>query len=134
MEGDALMARHVRIEEVSLGVEGTALLRHLLDGSDDFVARRTGLFTNGSPSTDPEFRKKALVRRRIGTQSEGAPRLRRGELHAGSSVTACGCATTPAPGSASTPDNGHHEPERGATPTADAWLTSCGTTALRQKP
>ncbi len=24
-----------------LGVEGTALLRHLLDGSDEFVARRT---------------------------------------------------------------------------------------------
>jgi SAM-dependent methyltransferase len=35
------MARHVRIEELFLGLEGTALLRHLLDGSDDFVARRT---------------------------------------------------------------------------------------------
>jgi hypothetical protein len=34
------MARHVRIEELLLGVEGTALLRHLLDGSDQFVARR----------------------------------------------------------------------------------------------
>jgi ubiquinone/menaquinone biosynthesis C-methylase UbiE len=35
------MARPVRIEEVYLGLEGTALLRHLLDGSDEFVARRT---------------------------------------------------------------------------------------------
>ena len=35
------MARPVRIEELWLGVEGTALLRHLLDGSDEFIARRT---------------------------------------------------------------------------------------------
>jgi SAM-dependent methyltransferase len=34
------MVRPVRIEEVYLGLEGTALLRHLLDGSDEFVARR----------------------------------------------------------------------------------------------
>lgn len=34
------MARRVRIEELYLGIEGMALLRRLLDGSDEFIAQR----------------------------------------------------------------------------------------------
>lgn len=34
------MTRHVRLRELLLGVEGTALLRFLLDGEEDFVRRR----------------------------------------------------------------------------------------------
>jgi 2-polyprenyl-3-methyl-5-hydroxy-6-metoxy-1,4-benzoquinol methylase len=34
------MGRHVRLGELLLGLEGAALLRNVLDGDDDFVARR----------------------------------------------------------------------------------------------
>lgn len=46
------MARQVRTEEFLLGIEGAALLRHVVDGDDDFVAERVAAIRRLSEGLD----------------------------------------------------------------------------------
>jgi ubiquinone/menaquinone biosynthesis C-methylase UbiE len=48
------MARRVRIEELYLGLEGMALLRHILDGPDEFVTKRVAAMRERLAELDRE--------------------------------------------------------------------------------